>query len=232
MILAIIVWTKSTHKISFIQSYINESIKLWWIWLRVPIYIILKFLLQPIIQRRLFFWLICLQSFINVKLFQCRNVIFLRLGIIIIITITTRRSFIILIELEMAHILLMFILLPQTPVTVKGKQIMSSHYLSRRGFIQFVCACSRSTHSYKISCYYSFGSSIKLCVSSSASALWNVFIWLLLFMVLKKVSISAFLILQKKNSLLQYPWSHIFSNHTLGMKTSRLYFKIIHAWFY
>lgn len=50
-------------------------------------------------------------------------------------------------------------------------------------------------------------------------------------MVLKEVSISAFLILQKKNSLLRYPRCHIASNHTYGMKILRLYFNIIHAWF-
>lgn len=213
MILAIIVWTKSTHKISFIQSYINESIKLWWIWLCVPIYIILKFLLQPIIQRRLFFALICLQPFINVKLFQCRNVRFLRLGIILII-----KSFIILIELQMTHILLMFILLHETSVSVKGKQIMSSHNLSGREFIQFVCACSRSTHSYKISHYYSFGGTIKLWISSPAPVLWNIFLYMTYFYGFKESEHFCILILQKKNSLL-YPWCHIFSNHTHGMKS-------------
>lgn len=228
MILAIIVWTKSTHKISFIQSYINESIKLWWIWLCVPIYIILKSVLQSIIQRRLFLCWFVLQSFVNFKLFQCRNKRFLRLGIIIIIIVIIIRDFYHLHWTSDDTHLLMFILLHQLSVSVKGNQIMSSSNLSRRGFIQFGCAHSRSTHS---SHYYLFGGTIKLWVSSLAPVLWNVFLYMTSSFCGFKESEHFCIPDQKKNSPLWFPWCHIFSKHTFGMKILRPYFNIIHAWF-
>lgn len=117
-------------------------------------------------------WLVCLQSFICFKPFQCRNARFLRLGILIIIIII--KSFIIFNELQMARILLMLMLLPQVSLSVKGKQIMSSPNWSSRGFIQFVRAYSRSMHSYCIPYYYYLGGTIKLWVSS----LWNVFLYM------------------------------------------------------
>lgn len=66
--------------------------------------------------KKVVFWLVCLQSVIRSKLFQCRNMRLLRLGILIII-----QSFIIFNELQVAHILLMLMLLSQVLLSVKNR---------------------------------------------------------------------------------------------------------------